>query len=144
MAEFVEVLVVATGRLEMVPSDWLDDEVLGKTIRALPTPETPAPAPVEAPTGPPEVQTTGPVEDLPLIPAVRDAVLAARAEAAEALAAGPPTEDDTHADIDAFAKKHDIDLGAAKTKAEKVEAITTHLTDVTAATDEHPATGDKE
>lgn len=39
----------------------------------------------------------------------------------------PPTEKDTAADIEAFADKARIDLGDAKTKADKVEVITAAL-----------------
>lgn len=144
MPEFVEVIVEATGRRETVPADWLDSPVLGVGISLAPTDEAPA-AVVVAPAEASEVQTVlGESDDLPIIPAVREAVLAARAEAAAALAAAPPTEDDTHAVIDQFAEDHGIDLGAARTKAEKVEVITTHLADVIETPDEIPATGDKE
>lgn len=144
MTTFVDVIVDATGARQQVPADFIGHPVLGKGITLAPADDVPPPppAPVE---GPSDVQLTGPVEDLPLVPAVRDAVLAARAEAAAALAAGPPTEDDKAAVIDKFAADHDIDLGAARTKAEKVEVINTHLAEVgTVPTDEIPATGEQE
>lgn len=144
MTDFVEVIVEATGRRETVPADWLDNPVLKVGISLAPDAD-PNPAPVAPPEVPSEVQTVlGESDDLPIIPAVRDAVLAARAEAEAALGAGPPTEDDSHKVIDQFAEDHGIDLGAAKTKAEKVEVITTHLADVIETPGEIPATGDKE
>lgn len=144
MAEFVEVIVEATGRRETVPADWLDSPVLGVGIHLAPAAH-PTPVVELPPAGPPEVETVlGESDDLPIIPAAREAVLAARAEAAAAVAAGPPTEDDTHAVIDKFAEDNHIDLGTAKTKAEKVDVITTHLAGVTETSDEIPATGDKE
>lgn len=146
MAEFVEVIVEATGRRQTVPADWLDNPVLGAGISLAPTEATaPTPEPVAPPTGPPEVQTVlGESDDLPASPAAREAVLAAREAAAAAADAAPPTADDSHKVIDAFAESHGIDLGAAKTKAEKVEVITTHLTDGTPPADEDPDAGDKE
>jgi hypothetical protein len=124
MADFVEVYVEATGRTETVPSHWLDDEVLGKGIRAIRTGPAPDPVPPTAPESS-DVQTTGPVDDLPIIPAVRDAVVATR-EAAQADEL--PTETDTHAVIDAFAEKAGITFtDDVKTRADKIAVITTHL-----------------
>lgn len=142
MAEFVEVIVEATGNRETVPADWLDSPVLGKGIHLAPAeePNVMAPAPVSPPA---DVQlVAGTVDDLPIIPAVREAVLAARAAAAEAK---PPTEDNTHDEIDEFADTAHIDLGGAKTKAEKVAVIDAHLNPGgTEPSAETPAAGDEE
>lgn len=142
MAEFVNVIVEATGRIEQVPADWLDSPVLGKGIHLAPAEESSTEVP--APASPqPEVQlVAGTVDDLPIIPAAREAVLAARAAAAEAK---PPTEDNTHEEIDAFADTAHIDLGGAKTKAEKVAVIDAHLNPGgTEPSAETPAAGDEE
>lgn len=143
MPTFVEVIVEATGRRESVPSDWVGDPELGKGISLAPPVDTPTPPPAAPPTGAPDVQTVlGESDDLPIIPAAREAVLAAR----EALASGAaPTEDDTVKVIDKFAADHDIDLGTARTKAEKVAVITAHLdTAGTEPADETAATADEE
>lgn len=144
MVEFVEVLVEATGRHEQVPADWIGHPVLGKGIKKVEPTSTPV---VEAPpTGEQEVQLTGPVDDLPIIPAAREAVLAARAAEAQGEV---PTEDNTHDEIDAFASRAGIELGSAKTKAEKVAVINAHLatttdTDGTESSDETPGAGEEE
>jgi hypothetical protein len=142
MTNFVEVVVKATGRREIVPADWLDSPVLGQGISLAPQDDSPVEVPA-APAPPSEVQlVAGDVDDLPIIPAARDAVLAARAEAAKT---PPPTEDSTHDQIDTFAKNASVDLGSAKTKAEKVAVINAHLNPGgTEPTDETPATGDEE
>lgn len=142
MVDFVEVIVEATGRRETVPADYLDSPVLSKGIKLAPVDDTP-PVEVSPPAPPSEVQlVSGDVDDLPIIPAARDTVLAARAAAAEAT---PPTEDNTHEEIDKFAKDATIDFGSAKTKAEKVAVINAHLNPSgTEPLAETPATGDEE
>lgn len=142
MPEFVEVIVEATDRRESVPADFLDNPVLSKGITLAPVAEAPA-GEVPAVQPPSEVQlVAGTQDDLPLIPAVREAVLAARAAAAEAK---PPTEDNTHEQIDDFARTAHVDLGSAKTKAQKVAVINAHLNPGgTESPAETPAAGEEE
>ena len=140
MVDFVAAVVKATGHVEMVPADWLDHPVLGTAYEAAPDPAEVTVEPAEVVS---EVQVDlSTQEDLPISPTAREAVLAAReAEASGAV----PTEDDTHKVIDAFADRAGIELGEARTKAEKVAVISAHLnTGDTESSDETPATGDEE
>lgn len=142
MAEFVTARVKATGHEEQIPADWLGDPVLGTAYEAVEPDSSPVVVP-EPPAPPSDVQVDlSTQEDLPIYPAAREAVLAAR----EAEANGEvPTEDNTHDEINAFADRAKIDLGGAKTKADKVAVINAHLsTDGTESSDETPATGDEE
>lgn len=91
MTRFVEVVDEATGIVQQVPEDYLDNPVLGKGLE-----KTVA-----------QKVFDGDVEF--------------------EVVAQPPIESDTHAVIDDFADKAEIDLGDAKTKAEKVEVITAAL-----------------
>lgn len=90
-ARFVEVVNTATGIVQQVPEDYLDNPVLGVGLEKTVAQQV-ADGDVEA-----------------------------------EVVAQPPTEKDTVAVIDEFADKAGIDLGDAKTKADKVEVITAAL-----------------
>jgi hypothetical protein len=146
MMEFVDVIVVATGREAQVPADWLDSPGIGGQFKRV-DPQAPPPPTEEPPSsGNPDVQTVFGDEDTePIRPAFRsDFVDPDEADLGTPLEF--PTEQDTHAVIDAFADAWSIDLGDARTKAEKLAVIDEAFTnpDDTEPSTNTPANGDEE
>lgn len=141
---FVDV-VTGDGVAQSVPAEWVGNPIFDKGWTVVEDTSEAAAAPAVA-GEPSEVQLTGPESDVSLIPAVRDAVQAHDAVVEEAAEADPPTERSTHEEIDAYALTHDIDLGDAGTKAEKLAVIEEHTTDTddTESSDETPGNGDEE
>jgi hypothetical protein len=140
--DFVEVVVEATGKTQSVPADWLDSPVLSVGLRKVETQELPPPPPVETPVGNPEVQTVlGESDTEPVFPALRSDFVGPDAQPE------PPTERNTHAEIDHFALAHSISLGDAVdgTKTAKLAVINQALNPGgTESSTDTPATGDEE